>query len=99
MKRPGPAIDLLTRRLAECPGELVGSDEGDARVSAAAAVNDVLVGLGGEPLPPAEAARVAKLDPGHRRLVLVGAWLLADPSLATAGVARPAALRWLTHDL
>lgn len=100
MKRPGPAIDVLTRRLAECPAELVGSADVEPEVGVAAAVNDVLVGLGGDALTAAEAAAVAGIgDPAHRRLLLVGAWLLADPALAAAGVSAPAASRWLTLGL
>lgn len=100
MKRPGPAIDVLTRRLAECPADLVASGDAEPEVVVAAAVNDVLVGLGSDPLSAAEAAAVARItDAAHRRLVLVGAWLLAEPSLAAAGVSALAALRWLTREL
>lgn len=83
----GPPIEVLTRRLAETPADLLASPAvaaGDPGPQVAAVVSDVLVLLGHPPLRSAEATalRPASPDPVVRNrlgTVLVAAWALADP--------------------
>jgi len=81
LKDVGPPIEHLTRRLAETPADFLENPvpvKGTA-VNVAAVVSDLLVDLGGEPLP-----RLHVNDFGPHRgfrfltTVLVTAWLLHD---------------------
>lgn len=83
---PGPLLQQLTRRLAETPADMlaepaIGSAKG---VETGAVVGDVLRGLG---LLNPEARWLASLHPDKAdnkqrnllRVMLIAAWLLADP--------------------
>ncbi|HEY3449198.1 MAG TPA: hypothetical protein VGK67_22770 [Myxococcales bacterium] len=83
--REGPAIEALTRRLAECPREFLaeprlrGKSEG---VSVAAVVSDLLEDLGA-PGPLSEKGAAAWEQPKSQdrnlmRLTLVACWLCHD---------------------
>ena len=87
----GPALQALTRRLAECPPEFLAeplSREGEGEVSVPAVVSDLLCDLGGAPLSRNEALEfgfmrgVKESAKARNRLrtVLVTAWLLHDPA-------------------
>jgi hypothetical protein len=100
MRDEGPELEALTRRLAECPADILAEPRtgGGGVVHVDAVVSDLLLALGGEPLDEEGAApfRVGRPDRGVRnrlRLVLVAAWLLHDPWFAArgrfAGAARP----------
>jgi hypothetical protein len=81
-------VARLTRRLADTPQDFLADP---MAVAVPAVVSDVLLMAGGTALDadPFEAG-----EPRWRRLVLVTAWLLADPQLLASG---PEALRtWLT---
>lgn len=79
----GPALDGLTRRLAECPAEFLEEPRIGTRgqIHVDAVVSDLVVELGGEglsqkgqtPLKP-----VKKSKRNHLRLMLVCSWLLHD---------------------
>lgn len=94
MRQEGPALEALTRRLAECPPEFLMEPlfEGRGVVRVDAVVGDLLRGLGGAPAaaPPAQTGDVARRR-NRLRLILVAAWLLHDESfLARGGLAGPA---------
>jgi hypothetical protein len=81
--REGPQLEVLTRRLAECPAEFLAEPLPGAAgsVHVAAVVSDLLCDLGGPPLRRAEAAAFGVTDRRERnrlRTVLVAAWLLHD---------------------
>ena len=103
MQRQGPPLELLTRRLAECPPEflmepVIGAS---GRINTAAVVSDLLERAGARPLSAAEAAEFQSADAAQKnrlQIVLVGAWLLDEKSLKQAGVDREAALRFLTEE-
>jgi hypothetical protein len=78
-------LESLTRRLAECPVEILAEPRigstGQVRVEAV--VGDLLHDLGGPPLTPAQASafqpREARKSRNWLSLVLVAAWLLHEP--------------------
>lgn len=84
MGAAGPALERLTRRLAECPREFLAEplEDGAGEVDTAAVVGDVLAGLGAEALDAARAERLLGSGGAGRRnrlgLVLVSCWLLHD---------------------
>lgn len=100
----GPPVEALTRRLAETPADLlalpsVAPGGGDRGVRTEAVVSDLLVLLGAAPLTSADATRfrAAAGDPATvawHRVVLVAAWLLADPWFVAAGLPAAAVLAW-----
>jgi hypothetical protein len=101
MEREGPALESLTRRLAETPADfLADPGAGDRGTDVAAVVWDLLRDLGGEP-PPAEAVapfRPVARDKKQRewlRAVLVATWLLHDPWFRSSKSDRDAVLTFL----
>jgi hypothetical protein len=88
MSQEGPALDALTRRLAECPAAFLA--EG---THASAVVFDLMIDLGG-PM-----AKVAPPPAEARALVLVAAWLLHDPWFLGARRYAAPALAWLQGGL
>jgi hypothetical protein len=75
MTSEGPAIEALTRRLAELPTELADPDH----IDPVAVVSDLLRALGDAPLDDAEAELVATDPAPLARARLAVAWLLFDP--------------------
>jgi hypothetical protein len=105
MKREGPPLESLTRRLAECPAEFLATPRiGSAgTVHLAAVVSDLLRDLGGPPLSP-EAARAfqsnnPKADRNRFSLMLLACWLLHDPWFQSQGEFAPMALALLSRGL
>jgi hypothetical protein len=104
MREEGPALDILTRRLAECPSELRGEPRigTHGTVHVAALVFDTVRDLGGA----LDSTEVLRLYGGARvvernelRLVMLATWLLHDPwFLAAARFAAPAQ-RFLAEDM
>jgi hypothetical protein len=108
MDQEGPPLELLTRRLAECPAEFLAEPRigviGQVRV--AAVVADLLRDLGG---PLLNLARAEIFQPRHAlpgrgqrnwlALVLVAAWLLGDPWFQERQRFGAAALGFLTTEL
>ena len=85
------SVARLTRRLADTPPDFLADP---AAVAVPAVVSDVLLMAGGTTLDAADAAFYDVDDPKQRRLMLILAWLLADPALLACG---PTALAdWLT---
>jgi hypothetical protein len=85
MQEVGPALQVLTHRLAECPGEflaepLIGQK---GSVHTAAVVADLVQDLGGGSLTQGDLAPFVSDNPlkdrNRLRAVLIGAWLLHDP--------------------
>jgi len=84
MDREGPALETLTRRLAECPADFLA----DPRlgkvgvVPVAAVVSDLICELGGAPLTRGQAATFQVTDAKKYRnylsLALIACWLLHD---------------------
>ena len=87
MDPEGPALEVLTRRLAECPAEFLAEPRigMNGQVRVAAVVADLLRDLGGPLLTAAQAEAFqprgdqAAQPRNWLALVLVGAWLLGDP--------------------
>jgi hypothetical protein len=80
---PGPALDRLPRRRAECPPELLGAARlgREDGVHADAIVFDVISGLDAAAADPEglrEFAPPAATSARYLSLVLLGCWLLAD---------------------
>lgn len=85
------SVARLTRRLADTPPDFLADP---AAVAVPAVVSDVLLMAGGTTLDADDAAFFDAEDPKQRRLMLILAWLLADPDLLACG---PTALAdWLT---
>jgi hypothetical protein len=102
MAHTGPALALLTHRLADTPAEFLASPRigQDGELFVAALVNDVLLLHGQRASARALLAFQADADKPERnrlRLVAVCAWLLADPWFIEAGIAHADLLRALTE--
>ncbi len=102
----GPPLEVLLRRLAECPPDFLAEPrQGPAGVvDVAAVVADLLRDLGGGPLTAkqAETFRPAKETKARRnrlRAVLVAAWLLHDPWFRERRTFAESALAFLAHGL
>lgn len=101
--RTAPPVERFTRRLAECPPELLSeprtADAPAGAVDVAAVVNDLLVALGAAGgLSAKEAARLEAARAADRnalRLTLIGTWLCHDPWLREAGGLAEPVLGWL----
>lgn len=84
MKREGPLLESLTRRLSETPPEFLTEPRIGHRgtVNVAAVVNDTLVALGQSPLDAGQALTFQSTDADQDRnrlqTVLIGCWLLYD---------------------
>jgi hypothetical protein len=89
IREEGPALDTLTRRLAECPDDLRAEPRIGAHgtVHVAALVFDTLRDLGGA-IDSTEAQRLyggeRVVDRNELRLVMLCTWLLHDPWLVAA---------------
>lgn len=85
MKTEGPAIEELTRHLAECPESFLGEPiqpNGVGEVNVAAVIQDLLCNLGGEALSDDELKSLQysrKKRRNRLRLTLVSAWLSHSP--------------------
>lgn len=98
MKRPGPSLEELTRRLAECPPDFLArpAKEGRPGVVVYAVAGDLLASLGAPPLDEGRAAALMgrPASPFVRNrlgLTLVACWLLGDPWFRSfGGLAVPA---------
>ncbi len=108
MSEEGPILEVLTRRLAECPAEFLAEPRigPSGQVSVAAVVADLLRDLGGPRLPPTQAeayqprsSRQAAAQRNWLSLVLVAAWLLHDPWFRQAQRFGPAAAEFLANQL
>jgi hypothetical protein len=105
MKREGPALESLTRRLAECPAEFLAAPRiGSAgKVHLAAVVSDLLRDLGGPPMSPEAAStfqsRSPKVDSNRFSLMLLTCWLLHHPWFRSGEEFAPLALALLSHGL
>ncbi len=102
--RAGPPLPQLTRRLAECPAEFLDAPiiGRNGSVNVAAVVGDVLhefehVLTRDEALP--FVSTDAKKDRNRLQLVLLAAWVLADPALIQFGPSALSALAFLRDDL
>jgi hypothetical protein len=84
MNTEGPALETLTRRLADCPADFLAAPRigGTGSVRVAAVVSDLLRDLGGQPLSLSQAAAFqsnqARLDRNRLSVVLLACWLLHD---------------------
>jgi hypothetical protein len=104
MNAEGPPLERLTRRLADCPAEMLAEPRiGQAGgVHVAAVVADLLTDLGGRPLTPREAVTFAPSLAAERnrlRTVLIACWLLHDDAFRAAGRHAEAVRRFLTDDV
>lgn len=104
MNAEGPPLERLTRRLADCPAEMLAEPASGAGrgVHVAAVISDLLIGLGGRPLTPKEAAAFAPAAAAERnrlRIVLIACWLLHDDAFRAAGRHAEAARRFLADEV
>jgi len=101
----GPQLEVLTRRLAECPPDFLAEPRRGAtgEVRVAAVVADLLADWGNAALSPAEAAIFQVADTPQQvnwlRLVLLTCWLWREPWFVQRRPAREAALKYLAKDL
>lgn len=84
MDKEGPSLELLTRRLAECPADFLADPRigKTGAVPVAAVVSDLVRDLGGAPLDAKQAATFAPQDAKQRNTLsatLIACWLLHDP--------------------
>jgi hypothetical protein len=108
MKDEGPQLEVLTRRLAECPVDFLAEPKtakGDGLVEVGAVVFDLLRDLGGKVLSAKEAGKFLLSNPNskdernHLRLVLIASWLLHDIWFRTRGQFAHQAFELLTAGL
>ncbi|MGE0488907.1 MAG: hypothetical protein AB7S38_06800 [Vulcanimicrobiota bacterium] len=97
---PGPVLEGLTRRLAECPPDFLAEPRranGQGSVVVGAVVSDLLQRLGAEPLDREAMQGFVGDDKSRNRLriTLVACWLLADPALLDYPELPDKALVWL----
>jgi hypothetical protein len=98
----GPALELLTRRLAETPGDFLHEPRigSSGRVHVAAVVQDLLSSLG-SPAHPDRLAPFAAVDAARDRnrlaIVLILCWLLADDWFLQARIDRDDVLKLLAE--
>ena len=91
MEKAGPALEILTRRIAEVPADFLDEPRiGDrGRVSVPAVVHD-LMRLHGARISSDELRRFvsgsARADRNRLAVALIAAWLLADEWFVTAGL-------------
>ena len=84
MNREGPLLEILTRRLAECPADFLAEPRIGkvGAVNVAAVVSDLLHDLDGAPLTPEQAtafqSKNPKKDRNRLRLIMVASWLLHE---------------------
>lgn len=98
MRSPGPPLEILTRRLAECPPDFLAdpAQEGRSGVVVPAVAADLLCALGAAPADEARAAAIqgpggAPFARNRLGLILVSCWLLGDPWFrGVGGLAEPA---------
>jgi len=102
---PGPQLESLTRRLAECPAEFLDEPRlgNKGRIITAAVVNDLILALGGQPLTRAQIKdfepREDRTARNRLRLILITCWLLHDPWFRQQPALAPAALKLLGDSL
>ena len=101
----GPQLEVLTRRLAECPPDFMAEPRlGTAGVvKVAAVVADLLADWGGAALTPPQAAMFEPADTPRQanwlRLVLLACWVWHDPWFVRRQPSPEAALKFLAKDL
>jgi hypothetical protein len=84
MTDDGPLLEILTRRLTECPADFLAEPRigRSGAVHVEAVVVDLLRDLGGEPLTKEQAAlfqsKDARQDRNRLSLTLIACWLLHD---------------------
>lgn len=84
MTEEGPLLEILTRRLTECPADFLAEPRigKSGAVHVEAVVVDLLRDLGGEPLTKGQAAlfqsKDARQDRNRLSLTLIACWLLHD---------------------
>ena len=100
----GPVLDRLTHRLSECSPDLLEEPcvGGRGTIHVDAVVNDLVLDLGGAPVPGDVLRRfcpAASVERNHMRLVMVACWLLHDPWFVRKKSFAEAALAWLSEGL
>ena len=104
MSAEGPALEKLTRRLAECPPEFLAEPAagGSGLVRVDAVLSDLVQDLGGPPLGEEDAGLFTSPDKkkrNHSRLCLVCAHLLHDDFFVAARKYAPPARAFLAESL
>jgi len=101
----GPQLEVLTRRLAECPPDFLAEPRrgGAGVVQVAAVVADLLADWSAPALTPAQAAAfqaaASQAKVNWLRLVLLACWLWHDPWFVRRAPSAQAALTCLSKDL
>jgi len=105
MQSKGPLLEILTRRLAECPPDFLAEPRfGKAGlVHVDAVVSDLLVSLGNGSLTQEQAAAFRHTDArqhrNHYAVVLIACWLLHDDWFRTQKKYGEAARQFLSTNL
>jgi hypothetical protein len=104
MKKEGPDLQRLLKRLAECPPEFLAPPRigREGEIMAGAVVSDLMLDLGGASLTEAQAQPFEDVKPKDRnrlRLVLVAARVLHDPWFREQKSFAPAAYEFLKAGL
>lgn len=102
--KTGPAIEELTRHLAECPESFLAEpiqSNGSGEVHVAAVVSDLMGMMGGKALTAKQLAgfsyshpRRVQKERNRMRLILVACWLCSHPKLVTLSTATKV-MSWL----
>lgn len=105
MSREGPPLEILMRRLVDCPPDFLAEPwlGGKGRIHVEAVVADLLRDWGMNPIPDAwlkPAAQSSKPEEKSRlRLLLLAAWLLHEPWFQAHASIAEAAADWLPAGL
>ena len=91
MQVEGPSLERLTRRISECPADFLDEPRlgTSGRVHVDAVVADLIFAITGSRVAPIQleafARGDAKKDRNRMQIVLLAAWLLADPWFVQVG--------------
>lgn len=85
----GPLLERLTHRLAECPGEFLGSPRigNSGEIPVEAVISDLAMDMGGGFLSESELKAFMGTQPsdlGRLQIILVAAWVFHDPELCAS---------------
>lgn len=108
MKKEGPVLEHLLRRLSQCPRQFLGKPviKGQGDVDVIAVISDLMVDLGAQPVRGETATKLLGLHKGNTQsqinrlqLILISAWLLHDEYFLENKHLAARALEFMMQDL